>query len=87
MKSNKLRIGKIVNTHGLKGEVKVYPYTDYPERFKEIQYLYMENSDEKISVENVKISKNMVILKLSSILTIDDAEKNRNNYLFINILY
>ena len=68
MKSNKLRIGKIVNTHGLKGEVKVYPYTDYPERFKEIQYLYMENSDEKISVENVKISKNMVILKLSSIL-------------------
>ena len=84
MKSNKLRIGKIVNTHGLKGEVKVYPYTDYPERFKEIQYLYMENSDEKISVENVKISKNMVILKLSSILTIDDAEKNRNNYLFID---
>lgn len=44
----------------------------------------MENSDEKISVENVKISKNMVILKLSNILTIDDAEKNRNNYLFID---
>ncbi len=84
MKSDKLRIGKIVNTHGLKGEVKVYPYTDYPERFKEIKYLYMEDSNEKISVDSVKISKNMPILKLSNISTIDEAEKNRNKYLFID---
>ena len=54
MKSDKLRIGKIVNTHGLKGEIKVYPYTDYPERFREIPYLYMENSDEKISIDTTK---------------------------------
>lgn len=84
MKSDKLRIGKIVNTHGLKGEIKVYPYTDYPERFREIPYLYMENSDEKISIDSVKIIKNMAVLKLSSIDSIEEADKNRNNFLFID---
>ena len=39
----KHRIGQIVNTHGLKGDMKVYPFTDYPERFEEVEYLYMEN--------------------------------------------
>lgn len=84
MNSDKIRIGKIVNTHGLKGEVKVYPYTDYPERFKEISYLYMEDSDEKISIDSVKTIKNMAVLKLSNINSIEEAEKNRNNFLFID---
>ena len=79
-----IKVAQIINTHGLKGEIKVYPYTDYPERFREIPYLYMENSDEKISIDSVKIIKNMAVLKLSSINSIEEADKNRNNFLFID---
>ena len=42
-----LEIGKIVNTHGLKGDVKVVPWSDYPEIFEEIKYRYVGSFTEK----------------------------------------
>ena len=74
----KHRIGQIVNTHGLKGDMKVYPFTDYPERFEEVEYLYMENQgDKKYFIENVRYQRNMVLLKLKGIDTIEEAESLR----------
>lgn len=74
-----LEVGKIVNTHGLRGEVKVVPWTDYPEVFEEISSVFISRRDEtrEYKIKSVKYQKNNVILKLSGIDTIDEAEKLR----------
>ena len=58
----KIKIGKIVNTVGLKGEVKVYNYSDSIEIYETIESIYVE--DRLTVIENVRAQKNMVILKL-----------------------
>ncbi len=78
------RIGQIVNTHGLRGEVKVYLYTDYPERFDEIDYLYIQNREEKYYIDKARYQNNMVILKIKGIDTIEKAEGLRGLNLYID---
>lgn len=81
----KHRIGQIVNTHGLKGDMKVYPLTDYPERFEEIDGVYLENdSEKKLVIEKVRYQKKMVLLKIKGIDTIEAVEKLRDVYLLID---
>ena len=80
----KIRVGKIVNTHALKGEVRVYPYTDYAERFNEIKSVYINDSENEMKILGVKYIKNMVILKLEGINTIEEAEKYRDSFIFID---
>lgn len=78
-----LNIGQIVNTHGIRGEVKVYPLTDDPARFNKLKEVYIESKGEmtKYTVESAKQHKNTVILKLKGIDTMNDAEKLRQLYL------
>lgn len=59
----KIKIGQIVNAVALKGEVKIYHYSDYKERFEELDYIYVE--DKKVAIENVRYMKNLPILKLA----------------------
>ncbi|WP_244833190.1 ribosome maturation factor RimM [Clostridium sp. BJN0001] len=75
------KIGKIVNTHGIKGEVKVYPYTDNLDQFKEQKTLLV--SGKKMNVESVRIHKNMVIIKFEEIHTMNDAELLKQKYVEI----
>ncbi|MDO5096759.1 MAG: ribosome maturation factor RimM [Peptostreptococcaceae bacterium] len=79
----KYRVGRIVNTHGLKGDVKIYSYTDYPERFEEIDYVY-DDDGKKYMLERVKYHKSMPIIKLQTVDSIDDAEKMRGATLYID---
>lgn len=72
-----LEVGKIVNTHGLRGEVKVVPWTDYPEVFEDIETLYLQDGRE-LNIKNVKYQKANIILKFSEINHIDEAEKLKN---------
>jgi 16S rRNA processing protein RimM len=75
-------IGKIINTHGLKGEIKIYPLTDEPERFGLLKEIRVFDSYEKeaiYEIERFRIQKNIVILKLKTIDSIDDAEKLKNH--------
>ena len=70
------RIGQIVNTQGLKGEVRVYPYTDDINRFDELEYFYIDkNLNNKYEVERVRYKGNMVIMKIKDIDSIELAEK------------
>lgn len=71
---NRLEVGKIVNTHGLKGEVKIIPWTDYPEVFEDIEEIYLPDGT-KLKVKGVKYQKNNIIVKLEGINYIDEAEK------------
>jgi len=81
-------IGKIVNTHGIKGEVKVIPLTDDPIRFKKIKSAYIsseiaENMQE-YNFEGVKYHKNFVILKIKDINNSNEAEKLKDKFIIIN---
>ncbi len=86
MKENFLKVGQIINTHGVRGEMKVYPLTDYKERFEELEYVYLEDSiaHKKIYIDNVKYKNNIVILKVKGIESLNDAEKLKTKYIFID---
>lgn len=77
----KIRLGKIINAVGLKGELKIFPYTDYKEKFEEIDYVIIE--DTPFSIDNVRYVKNMAILKLKGIENRDKAELKKEKELFI----
>lgn len=73
-----IRIGTIVNTQGLKGDVRIYPDTDYRERFEELEYLHVEGLDEKFYIEKVRYKKNLAIIKFKGLDHINDVEKYMN---------
>ena len=76
-------IGQIVNTSGLKGVIKVKPFTDDITKFKNFKTIYISVKKElkEFKIEQVRFSKNMVFLKLEGIDTIEEAENYRNLYL------
>ena len=78
-----IEIGQIVNTNGLKGVVKVNPFTDDISKFEELKYVYIQLKNElkKVKIEQVRYNKNQVLLKLEGIDSIEEAEKYRNFYL------
>lgn len=75
-------IGELVNTQGLNGDMRVYPYTDYKERFEELEYLLLENGD-KLEIENVRYKKNMAIIKFVGYNSISEVEKLKGSKIFI----
>lgn len=78
----KIKIGKAVNAVGITGEIKVYNYSDYKERFEELEYIYMD--EEKRKIKGVRYNKNMVILKLEDVNTRNEAELLKNKEIFID---
>ena len=83
---SKLEIGQIVNTFGIKGEIKVSPLTDDIKRFDYLEEVYVKTKKEtKIyKVENVRYHKNMVLLKLENINTPEQAELLKNAFLEVD---
>ncbi|NLK28614.1 MAG: 16S rRNA processing protein RimM [Clostridiales bacterium] len=82
---NYLRVGVITTTHGIKGEVKVYPTTDDPLRFKELKEVILDTGKEylPLEIENVKYFKQTVILKFKGINDINDIEKYRGKDILV----
>ena len=81
-----LQVGVITSTHGIKGEVKVFPTTDDNNRFKKLKECYIEYKNEMLPVEvlGCKFFKNMVILKFKGIDNINDVEKYKQCKLFVD---
>ena len=77
----KIEIGKIVSAVGLKGEVKVYNYSDGTDIYEDTPEVYV--GDELTEIEGVRYHKNMVILRLSGITDRDAAEKLRGKELYV----
>ena len=79
-------VGQIVNTHGLKGYVKVVPFTDDIQRFEELKSVFIAFKKELIEckIQDVKYVKNMVSLKFVGIDDINEAEKYKGCYLKIS---
>lgn len=75
-KENMLRVGVYSNTHGLRGEIKVYPTTDDVNRFKKLKKVFLDTKEglKELSICQVKFFKQMVILKFKEINNINEIE-------------
>ena len=80
-----LKVGIITNTHGLKGEVKVFPTTDDARRFLDLSEVILDTGREKMTleIEKVRFFKNLVIVKFKELDDINDAEKYRQKDLYV----
>lgn len=80
-----LKVGVITTTHGVRGEVKVYPTTDAAERFLELDYVLLDTGKElkELHIQNVKFFKNLAILKFREIDNINDIEKYKGCSLWV----
>lgn len=81
-----LQVGVISSTHGIRGEVKVYPTTDDTGRFKKLKEVFAEtkHGNVPLAIEQVKYFKNMVILKFRGINNINDVEKYKGCPLLVS---
>lgn len=81
-----LRVGVITRTHGIRGEVKVYPTTDSPLRFQEFERVLLKCGGRMrcFPIESARFFKNMVILKLRGIDSMEEAEQYRGGELYIS---
>ena len=80
-----LQVGIITSTHGVRGEVKVYPTTDAPRRFRRLKEVVLDTGKEKMNleIEGVKFFKQFVILKFKGLDNINDIEKYRQKSLYV----
>ena len=80
-----LQVGIITSTHGVRGEVKVYPTTDDPRRFRRLKEVFLDTGKEKMNleIEGVKFFKQFVILKFKGMDNINDIEKYRQKSLYV----
>lgn len=81
-----LELGQIVNTRGLRGEVKVNSYSEDPNRFEKIKnvILKLKGQEKEYEIEKVSYTKNQVVLKFKNVNTIEEAEKLRNAIILID---
>ena len=86
MLSEYLLIGQVLRPQGIKGQVKVRPDTDDPERFLDLETVYLKKGDayEPVSVDEVSVREDGVYLRLANAQTRDDAEKQRNWMLYVD---
>ena len=77
-----IEIGKIVNTHGLKGHIKVEPWCDGIETFEYLNRVFI--SDIEYDIESVKVQKNLFLLKLKNLNSVEEAEKLKNKLIYAN---
>ena len=82
MKKELLETGKIVSTHGLHGEVKILPWADSPEFLLEFDRVFL--GKRKYAVEDARVQKTCVLMKLEGIDTVEDAAKLRDQVVFIS---
>lgn len=82
---DRFQVGVITTTHGVRGEVKVFPTTDDPRRFRRLKEVILDTGREQIhlEIEGVKFFKQFVILKFKGIDSINDVEKYRQKSLYV----
>lgn len=81
---DKVRVGQIVNTQGLRGEVRIYPLTNNKERFEELKDVYLEDrTNLRLEIEKVRYKNQLVILKFKGLDSINDVEKFKNKFILI----
>ena len=80
---NMIDVGQVANTHGLRGEVKILPRTDYPEFFDELSGVSKADGT-YLKITGIKYHKCFVILKFRGVNTIEEAEALRQEVLYVD---
>lgn len=76
-----IKMGQIVNTVGLKGEIKIYSFSENLQRFQDLKEIFVE--DKLFIIEKSRVQKNTVVLKLENIDSTEVAEGYRNKFVYI----
>nr|WP_242854387.1 ribosome maturation factor RimM [Oxobacter pfennigii] len=80
-----MRIGKIVNTQGIKGEVRVIPLTEDINRFDDLNFVFLDDEKlVKLEIEQVKYHKNFVLIKFMGYDDMSKSETLKDNYILID---
>ena len=79
-----LEIGKIVSTHGLKGEVRVQPWCDSSDFLCEFETLYFDEGKKSVDIIRARVQKNVVIMQLDGVDTVEEAQNLRNKILYMD---
>lgn len=79
-----LEAGKIVGTHGVKGELRVEPWCDSAEFLKKFSNLYWNHGEEKVHVVSSRVHKSLLLLQLEKISTVEQADALRGKILYLN---
>ncbi|MFO7634645.1 MAG: ribosome maturation factor RimM [Caldilinea sp.] len=79
-----IAVGHIVNVHGLRGEIRVEPYTDFPERFAPGERLLMGVDLVEVKIESVRPHKKFLLIQLDGVADRTAAEQLRGQWLFID---
>ncbi len=84
-RNDELQVGVITQTHGIRGEVKVFPTTDDANRFKKLKEVMLDTGRERLTmeIEGVKFFKQFVILKFKGYDSINDVEKYKQGKLLV----
>lgn len=77
-----IKIAKIVSAHGLNGEVKIFPYTDDLNGFKDYNEIYIDG--EELEIISQKIASKFIVLKLKGFDYIDDVKRLIDKDVFID---
>ena len=77
-------VGKITNTHGIKGELKIFPLTDDMERFDYLKKAYIGEGKIKVNLDRVRYHKNLAIIKFKEYDDINEVEKFKDNYIYVD---
>lgn len=77
-------IGKIINTHGINGEVKIYPYTDDIERFSILKQAYIGDTKIKVNLSTVKYHKGLPLVKFKEYNNINDVLKFKEQIIYVD---
>ena len=82
---NLIEIGQVVNTHGVRGEIKLNPWTDFLEDLLDVETFYYQEKGQTIPlvVEKIRIHKNCAIIKAENVDTMSEAEAFRGRTLFV----
>ena len=80
-----LQVGAVTSTHGLRGEVKVFPTTDDPKRYLKLKNVYVEAKKQRmeLEIERVRFFKNLVIVKFKGLDDINDVESYKGAKLYV----
>ena len=80
-----LQVGVISSTHGIRGEVKVFPTTDDPARYKKMKKVLLDTGKERLELEiqSVKFFKQFVIVKFKGIDNINEVERYKGKPLLV----
>lgn len=80
-----VQIGKIVNTHGIKGELKIYPLTDNIYRFDHLKTAFLGEEKIKVEIQNVKYHKNFAILKFKEFNDINEVLHFKEEFIYVDM--